>query len=185
MRPIEDRAKYVQLRAEGKSYRAIAGQLGISKDTCQRWEADLKTQVAERKAEQLEDLYDCYHMTREARITQLGESIQKIDLALDSADLSQASPEKLLELKLKYFLALKEEYLPVNAQVDHSIKHSTNYMENALMALNDLLHRVRTGEVTAEQASKESLVIGNILKAIEVKDVKHKLETIETALEGR
>ena len=58
-------------------------------------------------------------------------------------------------------------------------------MENVLIALNDLLVRVRTGEVTTEQASKESAVISNILKAIEVKDVKHKLEMLESVLGGR
>ena len=58
-------------------------------------------------------------------------------------------------------------------------------MQNVLVALNDLLLRVREGEVTTEQASKESAIITNLLKAIEVKDIKHKLETIEHALEGR
>ena len=185
MRPAEDKAKYIQLRAEGKSYRAIATQIGISKDTCTRWEAELKTEIAERKAEQLTDLYDSYHMTREARIKQLGGAIASIDQAIAAIGLHEASPEKLLDLKLKYLLALKDEYLPVNTQASNHIEQSSDYMQNALIALNDLLTRVRSGEVTTEQASKESQVIANILKAIEIKEVKHKLEMLESVLGGR
>ncbi len=153
MRPTEDKVKYIQLRAEGRSYRAISKEIGVCKDTCQRWEAELKTEIAERKAEQLEELYESYHMTRQARITQLGEAVKKIDSAIDLVGFDEASPDRLLDLKLKYLAALKDE--------------------------------VRTGEVTTEQASKESAVISNILKAIEVKDVKHKLEMLESVLGGR
>ncbi len=185
MRPIEDKAKYIQLRAEGKSYRDIATQIGISKDTCTRWEADLKAEIAERKADQLEELYESYHMTRQARITQLGEAIRKIDSAIDTVSFDEASPERLLDLKLKYLAALKDEYLPINTPADNHIQQNGDYMGNVLIALNDLLVRVRTGEVTAEQASKESAVISYILKAIEVKDVKHKLEMLESVLGGR
>jgi hypothetical protein len=97
----------------------------------------------------------------------------------------EASPERLLDLKLKYLVALKDEYLPVNTPATNHIQQNGDYMENVLIALNDLLVRVRTGEVTTEQASKESAVISNILKAIEVKDVKHKLEMLESVLGGR
>lgn len=184
MRPAEDKVKYIQLRAEGKSYRAISKEIGVCKDTCQRWEADLKAEIAERKAEQLEELYESYHMTRQARITQLGEAVKKIDGAIDLVGFDEASPERLLDLKLKYLVALKDEYLPVNTPANNHIQQNGDYMENVLIALNDLLVRVRTGEVTTEQASKESAVISNILKAIEVKDVKHKLEMLESVLGG-
>ena len=185
MRPAEDKVKYIQLRAEGKSYRAISKEIGVCKDTCQRWEADLKAEIAERKAEQLEELYESYHMTRQARITQLGEAVKKIDSAIDLVGFDEASPERLLDLKLKYLVALKDEYLPINTTATNYIQQNGDYMENALIALNDLLVRVRAGEVTAEQASKESAVISTILKAIEVKDVKHKLEMLESVLGGR
>lgn len=185
MRPIEDKLKYVQLRAEGKSYRAIASEIGIHKDTCTRWEAELREQIAEHKELRLKELYDSYHMTREARITQLGETVKTIDTAIDTIGLSEANPEKLLDLKLKYSAALKDEYLPINTAPSAFIATNGDYMQNVLVALNDLLLRVREGEVTTEQATKESSIITNLLKAIEVKDIKHKLETIEHALEGR
>lgn len=73
MKPQEQKAEFIRLRAEGKSYSFIAGCLDISKSTCTSWEREFKSQIAELKAEQLNELYDSYYMTREARIRKLGE----------------------------------------------------------------------------------------------------------------
>ena len=48
-------------------------------------------------------------MTKEARIKKLGDTLEGINTALDGADLSTIPPEKLLDFKLKYTEALKEE----------------------------------------------------------------------------
>jgi len=67
------------LRAEGKSYSAIAEQLHISKSTCTAWERELKDNIAELKQEQLEELYNSYFMTKEARIRKLGDTLENIN----------------------------------------------------------------------------------------------------------
>jgi hypothetical protein len=45
--------------------------------------------------------------------------------------------------------------------------------------MGDLLDRVRAGEVTTEQASRESLILSNLLKAYDTVEVKAKLEELE------
>jgi DNA-directed RNA polymerase specialized sigma24 family protein len=42
MKPQEQKAEFIRLRAEGKSYSFIAGSLKISKSTCTSWERELK-----------------------------------------------------------------------------------------------------------------------------------------------
>ena len=54
-----------------------------------------------------------------------------------------------------------------------------------LAALADLLNRIRSGEVSAEQASKESVVIANLLKAYDIVEVKAKLDELEAIVGGR
>ena len=51
-----------------------------------------------------------------------------------------------------------------------------------LAALQDLLNRVRAGEVTTEQANRESSIISNALRAYEQTELKTKLEALEAAL---
>jgi hypothetical protein len=91
-------------------------------------------------------------------------------------------PEKLLDHKLKYTEALKEEYLDLTPT--HTLKAGFE-ARDILDALGDLLNRIRTGTVSTEQAGKESAVIGSLLKAYEGVELKAKVDTLEAILEGR
>lgn len=182
MKPVDTQTEFIRLRAEGKSYAAIAKELGISKDTCSKWENALKEKISSLKAEKLSELYDSYYMTKEARIKKLGGTLQRIDAALDTADLSEMPPEKLLDMKLKYQGALKEEYVPVNTTTPLK-KDFTEH--DILEAFGDLLNRVRSGEITQEQANKESTILSNMLRAYEDVELKQKIDALEAIVGGR
>jgi len=182
MKPQEEKTEFIKLRAEGKSYGFIADALHISKSTCTSWERELKDQIAQLKREQLNELYDSYYMTREARIKKLGDTLLNINTALDNSDLSAVSPEKLLDFKLKYTEALKAEYIDTNPPQ----RLGTNFKaQDILMALGNLLDRIRAGEVSMEQAGRESLVIGNILKSYDTVALQTKLQELEAVIGGR
>lgn len=182
MKPQEEKTEFIKLRAEGKSYGFIADALHISKSTCTSWERELKDQIAQLKREQLNELYDSYYMTREARIKKLGDTLVNINTALDNSDLSAVSPEKLLDFKLKYTEALKAEYIDINPPR----RLGTNFKaQDILMALGNLLDRIRAGEVSMEQAGRESLVIGNILKSYDTVALQTKLQELEAVIGGR
>lgn len=51
-------------------------------------------------------------------------------------------------------------------------------------ALADLLNRVRAGEVTTEQAQKESGILAQLLKAYDTVEVKAKLDELEAIIGG-
>lgn len=180
MKPQEVKERYILLRAEGKSQTAIAQELHISKSTCTAWEKELEQEIAARKAEQLEQLYNSYYMKKEARIKQLGGTLSNIEDALAAADLTQMQPKELLDFKLKYTAALKEEYTGTAAAIPAEVT-----TEAMLEALQDLLNRVRAGEVTTEQANKESTIISNILKAYEQTEIKTKLNALEAVVGSR
>ena len=177
----EMKIEFIRLRAEGQSYSRIAGNLHISKSTCTAWERELKDKISELKQDQLHELYNQYFMTREARIKRLGDTLNRISNTLDSADLSEVPPEKLLDFKLKYTEALKEEYTGGAA---HQFGDNIQPQE-ILVAFGDLLKRIRAGECTAEQASRESSVICNLLKAYDTIELKTKLYAFEAILGGR
>lgn len=182
MKPQEIKTEFIRLRAEGRSYTYIADTLHISKSTCTEWERDLKTQIAELKQEQLNELYTSYAMTKEARIRKLGDTLDKINTALADTDLSMIPEEKLLDFKLKYTQALKEEYTGTGTPFKFSEKIEP---KEIVKALGDLLERIRAGEVTTEQAQKESTVIANLLKAYDTVEVKAKLDALEAVIGGR
>ncbi|HPC72299.1 MAG TPA: hypothetical protein PLB48_10870 [Treponema sp.] len=182
MKPNDQKNEFIRLRAEGKSYTAIGKELSISKATCTAWDRELKAEIAEKKKEQLEEMYQAYYMTREARITKLGQTLESIEDALSDADLSQVSPEKLLDYKLKYMEALKQEFIDTTPAIPLD---DTFNPRDIIVVLADLLKRIRNREINLDQASRETMVITNILKAYETVELKAKLEALEDLVGGR
>jgi transposase len=113
MKDTKTKLRFIELRAGGMSYDHIAQELKISKSTCTDWAKELHAEIADRKKNELDNLYECYGLEATARIKRLGETLQKIDAALDAVDWKKLSPRELLELKLKYIAAIKKEYVPI------------------------------------------------------------------------
>lgn len=182
MKPQESKAEFIRLRAEGKSYSVIAEALHISKSTCTSWERELKEQITQLKQDQLNELYDSYYMTKEARIRKLGDTLNNINAALEQADLDSLPPEKLLDFKLKYTDALKSEY---TGSAPAYQLGETFGPKDIMSALADLINRIRAGEVPADQASKESMALANLLKAYDAVELKEKLDALSAILGAR
>ena len=182
MKPQEQKQEYIRLRAEGKSYSFIADKLHISKSTCSNWEKELGADIAQLKQEELNSLYDSYHMKKEARIRQLGDTLDRVEDALAKTDLTEVAPEKLLDFKLKYTEALQKEY--VGTDPSFELGDSLD-PRDIVKALGDLLDRVRAGEVTTEQANRESLILSNLLRAYDTVEVKAKLDALEAIVGSR
>lgn len=182
MRPQEERDLFVVMRAGGKSYSAITKELHISKATCTKWDRELQEQISERKADQLEGLYEAYFMTKEARIKRLGETLKKVDAALEKVSFADMPPDKLLDYKLKYIQALKEEYICLGKRTETPDEITP---ASIMDMLKDLLDRVRLGEMDEGRAGKESLILSNLLKAYEQGALKEKMDALEAIVGGR
>lgn len=175
MKTLDDKENFIRLRAEGKSYNQITQELGIAKATCSNWEKELKGRIQELKADRIEELYNTYFMTKEARIKKLGDTLNKINTALDNADLSQVAPEKLLDYKLKYTEVLKSEYIGT----DYNALQEDFNAKDILNNIGNLLNRLKDGTVTPEQATKEGYLITHLLKAYENVELTGKIEFLE------
>lgn len=154
---------FVMRRAAGESYAKIAAALHISKSTCSAWETELAGQIALRKQDELNDLYTAYGMTKAARIRQLGDVLQQIDGALANVDYSKMSPASLLDFRLKYAAALKEEYTGATEALPEAQERGDQ--DGVYYATADLFERVRNGEITPKQAKIELETINAMSKA--------------------
>lgn len=181
MKPAELKKEYIRLRAEGKSYSSICEQLHISKSTCTKWERELASQIDELKRAELVELCESYSMTKEARIKRLGDTLEKINAALEQVDFSTVDPAKLLDYKLKYTEALKAEYIGTKPTLEPGAVDANGIVD----AYAELLARVQAGDVTTEQAQKESGILSQLLKAYDTVEVKRKLDELEAIIGGR
>lgn len=182
MLPIEKKNEFIQHRSEGLSLRKIESLLGISHTTAMNWNKELSNEIGKLKQEKLAELYDTYTMTKEARIKALGESLSSIDNALKEADLSTVAPEKLLDMKLKYLEALEAEYIPVRESLSGGNEVTP---QKLILALAEIVDKVRAGELNDKQADKETKAIFNLLKGYEIVELKNKLELLDSVIGSR
>ena len=183
MKPQEQNTEFIKLRAEGKSYSYIAEALHISKSTCSSWEKELQDAIAELKHEQLNELYNSYFMTKEARVKKLGETLNEINNALDAVDLAEIPAEKLLEFKLKYTEALKGEY--TGSERAYQLNKDNIEAKDIVKAYADLLNRVQAGEISEKQTKRESEALTNLLNAYDLVEIKAKIDALEAIVGGR
>lgn len=168
--------KFIAMRAEGRTYSEITKTLGISRDACCKLNRELSSKISEAQRADLEELVESFGMAKAARIEKLGKLLGKISAAIDQADFSKVPADRLLDMFLKYTDAMRGECLPARERIEGA------ETENILQAYTDLLNAVRDGSVTGEQAARESAVLGNMLKAVDVMKVQTKLTEIERML---
>lgn len=182
MKPQELKMAFVEMRAEGHSYQEICDKLHIAKGTCTAWERELREEIDRMKAQAMEALYESYGMTKASRIKKLGSTLENIETALAHADLSEADPLKLMDMKLKYAEALKKEY----TSTAPAFTPGETIDGKAIMeALASLLDRIRTGDISTDQATRESRVLSDLIKAYDSTELKKRLDELEAILNRR
>lgn len=109
METTELKERFIELRAKGWSFDKIAKEIGKAKQTLIDWSKELQEEIANKKALELEALYENYYLLKENRLQTFGAMITKIKEEVERRDLSDVPTDKLLELLLKYNSQVKEE----------------------------------------------------------------------------
>ncbi len=181
MKPEDTKQQFIMLRAEGLSYGKIAKKLNISKATCSAWEANFTNKIAKRKQDRLEELYSAYGMLKDKRISSLGQTLNKINDAINDIDLSDVDPIKLLELKLKYQEALNKEYVAPNTR--EAVDFSNGFNSSDInQELGRLIELAKAGELSGDQLTQELRILTETLKAYNQTELEQQLEALTASL---
>lgn len=100
---------FLQMRSEGHSFQAIANELNISKQTLIEWSKEFTTELQNIKTIRIEAIYNRFALTKDARITFMGEMIERVKSELDTRDLTKVGTERLFDIILKLSDALDKE----------------------------------------------------------------------------
>lgn len=122
METLNVKDNFIELRAKGWSFDKIAKELGKSKQTLIDWSKELQDEIANRKALELELIYESYYLMRENRLQTFGAMLTKIKEEVSSRNLSDVPTDKLLELLLKYNSQIKEEIVEPTYKSSEEIK---------------------------------------------------------------
>jgi len=122
MELLETKQRFIELRAQGWSFDKIAKELGKAKQTLIDWSKDLQEEIANRRALELEALYETYYLLKEAKIKKYGAILSKITNELESRDFNNVPTGRLLELYLLYFEKLSQEIIEPNFKSSEELK---------------------------------------------------------------
>lgn len=170
--------EFIILRAQGLSYDKIAKKLKIGRATCSNWDTKYTREIADRKAEELNALYEEYFMGHKARIKRLGGICNKLDEEIAKRDFSELSLDKLLDLRLKYGEALKQEHTGESGGALPADATPAQILQSFVLIYN----RTRAGEITDAQARQEIAMLAGCLKAIDAGETQKRIEELETIL---
>jgi len=109
MKLQETKDNFLQMRGEGYSFQAIANKLNISKQTLIEWSKEFTTELQNIKTVRIEAVYNRFALTKDARITFMGEMIERVKSELDTRDLTKVGTERLFDIILKLSDALDKE----------------------------------------------------------------------------
>lgn len=98
MHPPEIRQKFVERRAQGWTMSRIASELGVARSTLIEWSRQLRFEIQNQAALELEDLRQRLLGTRQSRANALSARLALIEDEIRKRDLSQVATPRLFSL---------------------------------------------------------------------------------------
>ena len=148
MELLQTKERFIELRAKGWSFDKIAKEIGKAKQTLIDWSKELQDEIANRKALELEALYESYYLLKENRLQTFGAMLTKIKEEVESRNLSDVPTDKLLDLFLKYNSQIKEEIVePIYKSSQELIedKQDRELLETLTTIQSEALRRLKVG----------------------------------------
>ena len=148
METTELKERFIELRAKGWSFDKIAKETGKANQTLIDWSKELQDEIGNRKALELEALYESYYLMRENRLQTFGAMLTKIKEEVERRDLSDVPTDKLLELLLKYNSQVKEEIVEPIYKSSQEIKEERQdreLLEELTTLQSEPLRRLKVG----------------------------------------
>jgi hypothetical protein len=105
--------KFIELRANGRSFTRIAGELGVAKSTLVEWSRKFRFEIHNRRALAIEDLQDRTLGTVQHRVSGLAEKLGKVEEELRQRGLKEMSTAQLYSLAASLRRQIERETGPI------------------------------------------------------------------------
>ena len=212
MKDIKTKNRFVELRAQAKSLRAVADELEIGLQTAMRWEHELKEETENLKAIDYDALVERHRLTKQAQIERYGIELARVNEEIQKRDLSDVRTPKLYDIMIKLYIRVEETRSTLTLHDDDQIADQKALRDliasrriraaseaspysgcqgngDGTVRAKDLvtlqlttLHRLRTGTIDGRAAANEMAIIDSIFKGIEIAELQTRLERLEIAL---
>lgn len=107
--PLAVKEAFVELRAQGLPIKRVAEELGVSTKTLVVWGKELRDEIANLRAVELELLREKFYLATERRMELFGGVLKQIRTELENRDLADVPTALLIKLLLDTHEALRAE----------------------------------------------------------------------------
>lgn len=122
MKDNETKARFMELRAQGLPLAKIAAEIKVSKTTLVNWEGDLKEQIDNLRAIELEAMYDKYHLSTRKKVEFFGDILSRIQRELETRELSEIPTEKLFAMYAHFYREAQHALPELTFRNDDEVK---------------------------------------------------------------
>jgi len=122
MKDNKTNARFIELRGQGLPLKSIADELGVSKTTLVNWEQDLKEQVDNVRAMELEASYDRYYLSVRKKVEFFGDVLSRIQGELETRDLSTILTDKLFAIYAHIYRQAQREWPVLTFRNDDEVR---------------------------------------------------------------
>ena len=122
MKNNETKARFMELRAQGLPLAKIAAEIKVSKTTLVNWEGDLKEQIDNLRAMELEAMYDKYHLSTRKKVEFFGDILSRIQRELETRELSEIPTEKLFAMYAHFYREAQHALPELTFRNDYEVK---------------------------------------------------------------
>lgn len=119
MKELAERDRFVELRAQGKSFAAIAEEIGVSKTTLITWSREMYEQIKNLRAINEEAVCERYRLTKQHELETLSRRLEAVEAEIEKRELSNVPTPKLYGLLFKLMDQAKERRTPLMLQHTH------------------------------------------------------------------
>lgn len=118
MKTMEEKEKFIELRAEGYSFNKISEMLNVSKPVLLNWAVELKEDIEKTRTIKKDLIIKEYQMAQENILEQYGKLLKRVNEEIEKRDLKEVSTIKLLEYQLKLLEAINKQDTSLMVKVD-------------------------------------------------------------------
>lgn len=111
--------KFVELRAQGRSFVSIAEEIDVSKPTLIEWSREMHEQIRNLRAINDEALREKYRLTKQHELEILSRQLEAVEKEIEQRALADVPTDKLYGVLFKLMGEAREERKPVTLQHTH------------------------------------------------------------------
>jgi hypothetical protein len=98
MKTVQDKEKFVELRAGGMSFAKISTTIGVSKPILIKWNLEFSREIENRRFLETEEMLEQHQLMHISRLKTFGEILAKALKELHNRDLNMVSTKDLIAL---------------------------------------------------------------------------------------